>query len=155
MASKSLAAMMVLASVVVVALIFVGGLGGSQGAPINSTHQVSQPQQAPGPAAQNASKVLFASTQYAAYSYQVYPGPLSQQASMALSGFNVSSTVLQNGTADITILLSGTSQSQTVLLKPGYKMYIIETTFGDDGFGAEYSLGDDGFVTVDPNGYIA
>lgn len=103
----------------------------------------------------NSSKLLFANTQYAPYSYLVYPGPLSQQAQAALAGFNLSSTTLQNSSARITLSLIGSNQQQTIVLKPDYKLYIIETTFGDDSFHFDSSLGDDGFVSVDPNGYVA
>ena len=52
-------------------------------------------------------------------------------------------------------MLEGSGQSQSITLKPNYKLYIIETTFGDDGFHFDSSLGDDGFVIVNQNGYIA
>lgn len=103
----------------------------------------------------NTSKVLFAGTQYYPYSYLIYPGPVSQQAQSALAGFNLISTTLQNSTAKITLTLVGSGQSQSIMLKPNYKLYIIETTFGDDGYHFDSSLGDDGFVVVDPNGYVA
>lgn len=102
----------------------------------------------------NSSKTLFSSTQYFPYSYQIYPGPTSQQAQLALSGFNITSAIQQNSSAKITLTLLGTSQSQSIILKPNYKLYIVETTFGDDGFHYDSSLGDDGFIMVDSNGYI-
>lgn len=103
----------------------------------------------------NSSKTLFSRTQYYPYSYVIYPGPISQQAQSALAGFNLTSTVLQNKTTKVTLGIIGTSQFQSMMLKPGYKLYIIETSFGDDAYHFDSSLGDDGFVLVDPNGYIA
>lgn len=103
----------------------------------------------------NSSKVLFSSTPYSQYSYVVYPGPISSQAQAALTGFNLTSTPLQNSSTDIRLALIGTNQYQTLTLKPNYKLYIIETTFGDDGYHFDSSLGDDGFVVVDPKGYVA
>ncbi len=105
--------------------------------------------------ASDQTKVLFANTQYAPYSYQVYPGPLSQQAQAALSGFSMKNTTLQNSSVIVTLTVVGSGQQQTVVLQPGYKLYIVEATFGDDSFRSDYSLGDDGFVVVDPNGYVA
>jgi hypothetical protein len=102
----------------------------------------------------NSSKVLFSSTNFAPYSYLIYPGVPSSQARAALSGFNMNSTLLQNGTTKVSVSLSGTNQQQSIYMKPGYKLYIIETNFGDDGFNREASLGDDGFVVVDPNGHV-
>lgn len=103
----------------------------------------------------NQSGVLFASTQYAPYSYQVYPGPLSQQARAALSGFNVTTAALRNSSVEITVTLLGSGQQQSMTLKPGYRLYVVEAAFGDDSFHSDYSLGDDGFVIVDQNGYVA
>ncbi len=109
---------------------------------------------APAQNSTNASKVLFSSTQYAPYSYLVYPGPLSSQSRVALAGFNLTAAQLKNGTANVTIRAIG-GQLQYVLIKPDYKLYVIETTFGDDGRNFDSSYGDDGFVLVDPNGYVA
>ena len=102
----------------------------------------------------NSSKVLFSSTQYAQYSYQVYPGSLSQQAKAAMSGFNISYSALQNGSTSISITLQGTGQSQAITLRPGYKLYVVEASFGDDGYTFDSALGDDGFIMVDPSGYL-
>lgn len=102
----------------------------------------------------NTSKVLFSTSQYAQYSYLISTDNLSQQAKAALSGYNLSTSILANGSRSITISLVGTSANQTIILKPGYKLYIVETTFGDDSFGRDSNLGDDGFLLVDPNGYI-
>jgi hypothetical protein len=102
----------------------------------------------------NAS-MLFSNQPYAPYSYLIYPGTPSSQAQAALSGFMMSTTKLQNGSATVTLVFVSTGTNQTVVMKPGYKLYFIETSMGDDSFGGESSLGDDGYVTVDPNGYIA
>ena len=98
---------------------------------------------------------MFSSTPYYNYAYQVYPGPISQQAHSALAGFNITSSTLQNSSVKITISLLNTGQSQSVMLNSNYKFYIIETTFGDDGYGFDSSLSDDGFVAVTPSGYVA
>lgn len=98
--------------------------------------------------------VLFSRTAYAPYAFQVFPGSMSQQASAAMSGFSMNTTALANGTTSISVSLKSTSQSQTIMLGPGYKLYVIETTFGDDGYGSDYSLGDDGFVLVNQTGYV-
>ncbi len=102
----------------------------------------------------NSSKVLFASTPYAQYSYQIYPGTMTQQANAAMSGFNMTSTLLQNSSAKITIELISANQSQSLILAPGDKLYLIEAAMGDDAFHFDSSLGDDGFVIVNSNGYV-
>lgn len=103
----------------------------------------------------NSTKVLFENTQYFPYAYLVFPGQLSQQAQSAMDGFNMSVINLTNGSNSIKISVIGTTSSTNFVLKPGYKLYIIETSFGDDGYHFDSSLGDDGFVVVDPQGYLA
>lgn len=103
----------------------------------------------------NSSNVLFSQSQYFSYSYLVSSANLSQQAKSALAGYNLTRTPLGNGSVNITISQAGSSNGQRVTLQPGYKMYIVETSFGDDSFGKDFSYSDDGFLIVDPNGYIA
>lgn len=119
----------------------------------NSNNNSNNTQASP-PGGTNTS-TLFSNQPYAPYSYLIYPGTPSPQAQAALSGFSISTTQLQNGSAMITLTFVSTGDNQTIILKPGYKLYFIETTFSDDSFGGESSLGDDGYVTVDPNGYVA
>lgn len=102
----------------------------------------------------NSNAILFNSTLYAQYSYLISDPVLSQQAQSALAGFKLVRTQLQNGSIEMNISKSGVLQPSSVILAPGYKMYIIETTFGDDGYGFDSSLADDGFVIVNSTGYI-
>ncbi len=153
MNTKIVAGILVLVLIAGAAIFALSNHQGNSGTLINS--QNSQKSTAQNQTNTNSSKVLFASTQYAPYSYQIYPSPISQQAQSALAGFNITSTALQNSSTEVKLSLSGTNQYQTLILKPNYKLYIIETTFGDDGYRFDSSLGDDGFVVVDPNGYVA
>lgn len=99
-------------------------------------------------------KILFSSTQYAPYSYLIYPGVISQQAKAALAGFNLSTSILKNGSINVTITIKNISQKQSMIIKSGDNLYIVETTFGDDGYNNDYSLGDDGFIIVNSSGYV-
>lgn len=103
---------------------------------------------------QNSSKVLFNDTQYARYSYLVYPGNLSQQASVAMTGFGMSATQLANGSSSVTVILNRTGANNTVVLAPGYRLYFVEGALSDDSFDTDSSLGDDAFVVVDSSGYV-
>ena len=123
----------------------------ASGSPASSQHAQSAPS---GQAAPSSSGTPFSSTPYAPYSYVVYPGPVSQQAQAALDGFNLTATTLQNSSVRIAIALLGSGQSQSLTIQPGYKLYVIEATFGDDGYHFDSSLGDDGFVIVDSKGYV-
>ncbi len=100
------------------------------------------------------SSVLFSSTPYLQYAYLISGGNLSQEAKAALTGFNMTSDFLSNGTEEIRIAIQGSGQNQTIMLDPGYKLYIIETTFSDDSYGFDASLGDDGLVMVNQTGYV-
>ncbi|MDE1850583.1 MAG: hypothetical protein KGH54_02190 [Candidatus Micrarchaeota archaeon] len=128
------------------AFFILGGTQGTKsGAYVNST----------GGSASNSSAILFASTQYAPFAYLISSATLSAQAQAALSGFTLSRSSSQNGTDTITLTYLGDGSKQAIVLRPKYSLYFIETSFGDDGFGSESSLGDDGIVLVDPNGYVA
>ena len=105
-------------------------------------------------ASTQSSKILFADSPYYSYSYLISSTPLSQQAKTALTGFNLTTSSFSNGSENITISLDGTSSSKTIMLPSGYKLYIIESSYGDDGFGRDSFLGDDQFVEVDSNGYV-
>ncbi len=154
MNSKILAAIAAVAIVAVAVALAFGLHGNTYASPINAT-RTSPVSASPQPHSQaNSSRVLFSGTQYAQYSYLIYPGPPSQQAQAALSGFSLNESASANGIENLTITLIGTGQSRSLLALPGYKLYMIETTFGDDGFHFDSSLGDDGFVMVDGNGYI-
>ncbi len=100
------------------------------------------------------SAILFSSTPYYQYAYQIFPGNMSQMARSAMAGFSMNTTVLANGITNVSISLTGAHQSQTVSVPPGFRLYVIETTFGDDGYNFEGSLGDDGFVLVNLSGYV-
>ena len=158
MEQKMLAYVIVaLIAVIIAAAVLLRGYGSTGNTAMANTAAPAGPVSSTQSAtpASNTSAVLFSSTPYYQYAYLVSDSPLSSQAKAALAGFNFNNTQLANGTRKITIELAGTSQSQTVMLKPGYKLYIIEATFGDDGYGFDSSLGDDGFVMVNQTGYVA
>lgn len=150
---KTLLGIIVLALIIGIGALAFSSRHGTSGALINTPS--NRTYNAPNPANANSSKILLANTQYAPYSYLIYPGPISQQAHAALAGFNITTTMLQNSSTEIKLSLIGTDQYQSLILKPSYKLYIIETTFGDDGYHFDSSLGDDGFVIVDSGGYIS
>jgi len=138
----------VVAIAVIGIAVFLTG-GGTRGTPsttyINSTAQ----------AASNSSAILFANTQYSPFAYLISSATLSSQAQAAISGFSLSRSSSQNRTTTLTLTYLADGSKQVISLKPQYKLYFIETSFGDDGFGSESSLGDDGVVMVDPSGYVA
>ncbi len=99
----------------------------------------------------NASGTLFSQEPYYGYSYQIAPGSLSAQSKAALDGYTMTTSQTPGG-ENVTISISG--RSSTVTLASGETLYVVETSFGDDGPGYEGSLADDGFVLVGQNGYV-
>ncbi len=100
----------------------------------------------------NVSGPLFSSEPYYGYSYLIYPGNISSQSRSALDGYNMALSQGPNGAENITLSTQG--RGGTVTLQAGERLYIVETSFGDDASGYEGSVGDDGFVMVDQNGYV-
>ena len=86
---------------------------------------------------------------------QIAPGPLSDAAKAALSGFTMDSVQQADGSQLITLTETARGMSNQVTLKPGQTLYFVETSYGDDPMpNGETSLGDDGYVVVDQNGYV-
>jgi len=86
---------------------------------------------------------------------QIAPGPLSDAAKAALSGFAMDSAQQPDGSLLITLTETERSITNQVTLKNGQTLYFIETSYGDDPIpNGETSLGDDGYVVVDQNGYV-
>lgn len=95
---------------------------------------------------------LFAQSQYAPYSYQIYPGTASAAAQQALIGFQVSFKGLGKGQEQATITAAGQSQNASFIASD--RLYFIEANVGDDGFGQDTNFGDDGFILTNTAGYI-
>ncbi len=142
-------AVAVLVVVGLVAVLMIGG-GGARAVSTSASSTVS------GAASQqsNNTGTLFSSEPYYGYSYLIAPGSVSQQAKIALDGYNMTSSQQANGTESVTLKVVGTNRNVTGTLSAGEKLYIVETSFGDDGPNYEGSFGDDGFVVVSQGGYV-
>lgn len=137
-----------IAAVIVLIVIAVGALF------LLGQNPKTQQVQGPSSTTTGSNAILFSATQYASYSYQIYPGPMSSQARAAFSGYNMSTSTLVNGSVLINITVNGMPNHQSVVVKPNYKLYIIETSMGDDSPNFDSSLGDDGFALVNATGYL-
>ncbi len=94
----------------------------------------------------------LASSQYAPYAYQIYPGTPSAQAQAALSGIDFHVTPGPTSFS-VTVAAAGSSQGATPTVYPnGDRIYVIEASFGDDSGGVDYSLGDDSIVATNAAG---
>ncbi len=105
-------------------------------------------------AAGNSSSALFSSSQYAQYSYELYPNmSTAGQAHIVNSDFNFSVRNNTNGTVTATLRFS-TGAVYSVAVPAGSTLYHIDESAGDDSPTVEYSTAEDGLVVVNSSGYI-
>ena len=99
----------------------------------------------------------FQSSSLASTSYQIYPGPLSDQAKQATSGFKIDTQTQGDGSAIVSLTSSNPAyQNQQVTVQPGYTLYFVDKNGGDDSAAndSDRTTGDDSTILVDPQGNI-
>lgn len=103
---------------------------------------------------QAPSAVRFDSWRYAQYSYQIYPGQPNDDAKKALAGFQL--TVQDQGDTVLLQLKATDSRHKDASynIDKANTAYFVETTMRDDPNDQEQNMGDDGVVTVNPQGYL-
>lgn len=117
-----------------------GLVTGQPGAP------ASGPPGAAGPA--------LSSEPYASYTYQVWPGPLSANGKLAMAGFTL--TVARRG-GGIAVKATNDGKALTSASRfypGGAKVYIIDSTLGDEGGHVDYDTADDGIVVTNSRGQV-
>lgn len=103
----------------------------------------------------NATETLFNSTNYAQFSYLIYPGNMSQQAAQAMDGYSMASNASNvSNSSEITLENLGSKSNITITLSNSYKLYKVDTSFGDDTPNFDSSRVDDSFIIVNPKGYV-
>ena len=99
----------------------------------------------------------FQDSSFASSSYQIYPGPLTDQTKQAIAGFKIDTKTQTDGSAQISLTSTNPEyKNQQVMVKPGYVLYFIEKNGGDDSQtgNTDQTTRDDSTVLVDPQGYI-
>jgi hypothetical protein len=96
---------------------------------------------------------LLSSEPYASSAFQVWPGPPSAAARQALTGLNVSAHRQGTGIS-VTAGAIGQAPAPPHLYPLGARVYIVESSLGDDSGNTDYSLGDDGLVVTTADGRI-
>jgi len=96
---------------------------------------------------------LLASEWYAQYAYLVWPGTPSPAAGEAMSGLTIS---VARQTRGISVRAGFTGQPlpTTHFYPGGAKVYVLETSLGDDSGYEDFNLGDDGLVVTTAQGQI-
>jgi hypothetical protein len=138
----------------------VGGLGGS--APAHSASAsparagpTARAGTAPAatPSASGNAGPLLSSEPFAQFAYLVWPGTLSAAAQQAMSGL----TILVSRQADglsVRAGVTGQPLPSAQFYPNGARVYVIESSLGDDSTNIDYNLGDDGLVVTDAHGRI-
>jgi hypothetical protein len=138
-----------------------GGLGGSapaRPAPASSP-RASGPAARAGatssatPSASGSAGPLLSSEPYAQFAYLVWPGNPSTAARQAMSGLSISVS-RQAGGISVRAGVTGQPPPSAQFFANGARVYVIESSLGDDSAGVDYNLGDDGLVVTDGQGRI-
>lgn len=91
---------------------------------------------------------------YASYAYQVWPGPRSADARLALAGFTLTVTRRANGIT-VHAIQDGQPMAGASRFYPGgAKVYAIDSNLGDEAGGIDYALADDGLVVTNAQGQV-
>jgi hypothetical protein len=96
----------------------------------------------------------LSSTQYAGFTYLIYPGPVSASAQRAMAGYSIS-TQSSGGNVVVAVSAAGSSQTASKKTYPSAdKIYFVEANLGDDSGTTELDPSDDGLVVTNPQGRI-
>lgn len=129
-----------------------GGASGANGGAAASTTTT-----APASSTSTTSTTLgptLASTPYAPYAYQVYPGAESAATRQVMAGFDVS-VKPKGASIDVTISVVGSSQPPIASSYPSVDhVYFIEANLGDESGNQDFNLGDDGIVVTNAHDRI-
>lgn len=142
-----------IAIVVVVALY----LGSSSGYFVQSSQNVQASQNTSPQSQTQSGCTKLSDTPYGPYTYLISSDQLSPDAQAALAGFQLNKTALPNGNTTITLTPTGAPSDykfQSFTLRPGDKLYFLETSFGDDAPQQDVNLRDDTGILVDSSGCI-
>lgn len=105
-----------------------------------------------GPSASSTAGPLLKAEPYAPYAFKVWPGTPSAVARQAMAGLAVSATRRGNG-IHVTVTANGQPAGAHTYPR-GARVYVVESSLGDDSGSSDYNLGDDGLVVTDAQGRI-
>jgi len=126
-----------------------------------SSAQASSAQASPAPPASPSAQPsataslgpLLSSEPYASIAFLVWPGTPSPTARQAMSGLVVSVTRQVGGIA-VRAGVAGQPLPPVRFYASGGKVYILESSLGDDSSDLDYNLGDDGLIVTNLQGRI-
>jgi hypothetical protein len=150
-------------SIAGIAGVFLGILGWTQrgtglvtplvtGSPSAAASPSAGPSAAASPSA--AAGPQLSSEPFAAYAYQVWPGPLTADARLAMAGFTLTVT-RQPGGITVKAVQDGQNMTGASHSYPGgAKVYVIDSSLGDEGGSVDYNVTDDGLIVTNAQGQV-
>jgi hypothetical protein len=96
---------------------------------------------------------LLSSEPYASYAFLVWPGTPDAAARQAETGLKISVSRLKDGIS-VTAGVNGQSAAAPHTYANGAKVYVVESSLGDDSGDSDYNLGDDGLVITNAQGRV-
>ena len=96
----------------------------------------------------------LSSEPYASFAYRVWPGPLSADTRLAMAGFVLKVTRQANGIT-VNAVQDGTKMTGASHFYPGgAKVYVLDSSLGDEGGSVDYNTTDDGLVVTNAQGQV-
>jgi len=84
----------------------------------------------------------------------VWPGPLSADTRLAMAGFVLKVTRQANGIT-VNAVQDGTKMTGASHFYPGgAKVYVLDSSLGDEGGSVDYNTTDDGLVVTNAQGQV-
>ena len=103
----------------------------------------------------STTKQLFSSSSLSKNAFLISTPTYDANTKTALIGFNVTQKPLTDGSNEITLSSQNKEyKTQVYTVKPGEKLYFIESFLQDDSGNTDRNLRDDTAVLVDADGYI-
>lgn len=108
----------------------------------------------PSASASPAAGPALSSEPYASFAYQVWPGPVSQDGQLALAGFVLKVTKQPAGIT-VNAVQDGEKMTAASHFYPGgAKVYVIDSSLGDEGGSVDYNVTDDGLIVTNAEGQV-
>jgi hypothetical protein len=96
----------------------------------------------------------LSSEPYAAYAYQVWPGSLTADGRLAMAGFTLTVT-RQPGGITVKAVQDGQNMTGASHFYPGgAKVYVLDSSLGDEGGSVDYNVTDDGLIVTNAQGQV-
>jgi hypothetical protein len=114
-----------------------------------------QPSSAPSasPSQSASAGPLLSSEPYASYSYLVWPGTPNAAARQAETGLKISVSRLNDGIS-VSAGVNGQPVPAAHTYVSGARVYVVESSLGDDSGDTDYNLGDDALVVTNAQGRV-